>query len=346
MENFTTSFVAIAFSVLVIGLSFAFLAGIIAFCIWCSKEASVTKKKRNFVWEHSNALIRLRAINARYNFYPVPVFCFQHAYDNASFYETISAKDFLTYQLMYQRRKVEEGMQCAFRNSVLYPRYISEIKAAAVSTGFDTAPPFEKPDDLEALEKRMISDFYKKPTASFCIKRPTTLFSITVCLELTNMRGWPQSSKSYVFSELEIQEILSRLSNKQGGFYRDDYIWQAICRVERGRVSNKMRFAIYERDGYRCRKCGSTGKDLEIDHIFPISKGGKSEFDNLQTLCHRCNVQKGATVEPRAVNPRARWQGVEKNCSLCGAPLVLKKGKYGSFYGCSNYPNCKFKEKI
>lgn len=29
-------------------------------------------------------------------------------------------------------------------------------------------------------------------------------------------------------------------------------------------------------------------------------------------------------------------------CPLCGGELKLRKGKYGEFFGCSNYPNCKF----
>ena len=29
-------------------------------------------------------------------------------------------------------------------------------------------------------------------------------------------------------------------------------------------------------------------------------------------------------------------------CPKCGGTLVLRTGKYGSFYGCSNYPNCKY----
>ena len=55
-----------------------------------------------------------------------------------------------------------------------------------------------------------------------------------------------------------------------------------------------MRFSIYERDGYRCRYCGRTEDFdyLEIDHIKPIAKGGKSTYDNLQTLCKRCSQMK------------------------------------------------------
>ena len=32
-------------------------------------------------------------------------------------------------------------------------------------------------------------------------------------------------------------------------------------------------------------------------------------------------------------------------CPECGGTLVKRKGKYGSFYGCSNYPKCKFTTK-
>lgn len=29
-------------------------------------------------------------------------------------------------------------------------------------------------------------------------------------------------------------------------------------------------------------------------------------------------------------------------CPICGGKLVLRRGKYGRFYGCSNYPQCRF----
>lgn len=33
-------------------------------------------------------------------------------------------------------------------------------------------------------------------------------------------------------------------------------------------------------------------------------------------------------------------------CPRCGGNLVLRRGKYGSFYGCNNYPKCRFIKKI
>jgi len=29
-------------------------------------------------------------------------------------------------------------------------------------------------------------------------------------------------------------------------------------------------------------------------------------------------------------------------CPRCGGKLVEREGKYGKFFGCSNYPDCKF----
>jgi len=61
----------------------------------------------------------------------------------------------------------------------------------------------------------------------------------------------------------------------------------------RNKVSakKKKRNRIKKRDG-KCLKCGSK-KGLTIDHIKPLSKGGTWQNDNLQTLCSKCNCEKG-----------------------------------------------------
>lgn len=49
---------------------------------------------------------------------------------------------------------------------------------------------------------------------------------------------------------------------------------------------------LFRRDRGECQYCGSK-KQLTIDHVIPRSKGGKSNWINLVTACHRCNVVKG-----------------------------------------------------
>jgi hypothetical protein len=67
---------------------------------------------------------------------------------------------------------------------------------------------------------------------------------------------------------------------------------------ERRPLSDVTRAAVMVRDGARCRRCGGA-RNLEIDHIVPVSKGGASEEFNLQTLCRRCNRRKWKKLAPR-----------------------------------------------
>lgn len=64
---------------------------------------------------------------------------------------------------------------------------------------------------------------------------------------------------------------------------------------EKRKLRDSLRRAVFERDGYRCRECG-TDERLSVDHIYPEVKGGSDDLDNLQTLCVSCNRLKGARV--------------------------------------------------
>ena len=64
---------------------------------------------------------------------------------------------------------------------------------------------------------------------------------------------------------------------------------------------------IYERDDGRCQHCGRV-KNLHLDHILPLSKGGESRLTNLQLLCSVCNLKKATRTEyeyPLAI--QAAW---------------------------------------
>lgn len=36
----------------------------------------------------------------------------------------------------------------------------------------------------------------------------------------------------------------------------------------------------------------------------------------------------------------------EEYCPKCGGKLIKRRGKYGDFVGCSNYPKCKYTRKV
>lgn len=69
--------------------------------------------------------------------------------------------------------------------------------------------------------------------------------------------------------------------------------------MERLKMSTGLRYDILKRDNFKCVICGMSAQDgvkLHVDHIVPVSKGGKSEVNNLQTLCERCNLGKSNKI--------------------------------------------------
>jgi hypothetical protein len=56
-------------------------------------------------------------------------------------------------------------------------------------------------------------------------------------------------------------------------------------------VGSKLRWKVFSRDNYTCQYCGRRPPDavLEVEHVVPVSKGGKDEETNLTTACEECN---------------------------------------------------------
>ena len=59
---------------------------------------------------------------------------------------------------------------------------------------------------------------------------------------------------------------------------------------------------IYKRDAYTCQYCGKKppGGELTIDHIVPVSRGGKTTWVNCALACLKCNHKKGARLPEEA----------------------------------------------
>lgn len=59
--------------------------------------------------------------------------------------------------------------------------------------------------------------------------------------------------------------------------------------AEHVKVTRAMRYDVLRRDNFHCVRCGRGKEDgvkLHVDHIVPVSRGGKSVMSNLQTLTH------------------------------------------------------------
>lgn len=100
--------------------------------------------------------------------------------------------------------------------------------------------------------------------------------------------------------------------------------------MSRKNLSSKIRFEVIQRDGGRCRYCGRSAPDIEIeiDHIIPQSSGGSDRSENLCVACKDCNRGKrDELVEAPWVGPLtdalARGRGLvvaEFYCDRPGCP--------------------------
>ncbi len=69
----------------------------------------------------------------------------------------------------------------------------------------------------------------------------------------------------------------------------------------------------------------------------------KEYYTKLITLQENSDV----TLEEHINNIETAQYNIDHNlCPLCGGKLVLRNGHYGQFYGCENYPKCKFTKKL
>ena len=72
-----------------------------------------------------------------------------------------------------------------------------------------------------------------------------------------------------------------------------------------GKIALEEWTALCEKFNHQCVSCGKKSK-LTMDHIVPLSKGGRHEIKNIQPLCKSCNSVKGT----KTIDYRTRFLGV------------------------------------
>lgn len=124
-----------------------------------------------------------------------------------------------------------------------------------------------------SVEKSLCEQFKARP-----------LLEISYTVELYYRYYNEYRSNTYKYEVIDIQKAIVEA--------RRINLSKVVAKRERAIMSDTLRFQILRRDNFTCQICGKQAKDgveLEVDHIVPISKGGKTVPDNLQTLCRRCN---------------------------------------------------------
>jgi 5-methylcytosine-specific restriction endonuclease McrA len=167
----------------------------------------------------------------------------------------------------------------------LYRAYVKEFNQLIPERIINTK--FFKIHDI----KLWIINYYERIILRFYKLRPTHYTKVSIKISYSSPQGKNNYVKQheYSYDALKrhydyVKEIMERRATREN-----------IIRIERSKVTAGLRTEVLKRDNYRCKKCGATANDgvmLHVDHIIPVSKGGKTELTNLQTLCDSCNLGK------------------------------------------------------
>lgn len=111
----------------------------------------------------------------------------------------------------------------------------------------------------------------------------------------------PQGRNSYtdyaIYNSKDINGLIKKILENEKRRESRDY--------QRSLMTDSLRYDVLKRDGFRCVICGRTADDgvkLHVYHIKPVSKGGKTEYENLRTLCDQCNFGKSNKWDEYGVN--------------------------------------------
>ncbi len=94
----------------------------------------------------------------------------------------------------------------------------------------------------------------------------------------------------------------------------------------------------------KCVYCGKKAKDGEF-----VSYGGS--YGMAGGRCKECDkkpeiqaIERGNS-DSKTVSQNTVQQIPKNICPECGGRLIERKGPYGVFIGCTNYPHCRYNRK-
>ena len=101
-----------------------------------------------------------------------------------------------------------------------------------------------------------------------------------------------KSFKDRIYRAISLARKLAKGVDRADRTYRKfTHLRTELRPASREHLSASKRKRILLRGKGRCMKCGSK-KNLEIDHVVPLARGGSNRLENLQLLCRDCNRRK------------------------------------------------------
>ena len=247
------------------------------------------KKRKGVVLQLSKKIPRIQSLNQNYRFFDLPGNLPLHKYCNSKReYERAVLKEYLEEQISDNREYYFDLITKSNKNQKDHKRYLSSFEAIMKNDSLEDKQNYDKYSFFRETEAKICDSLMLRPVADLCVR-------ITKSYVSPRGRNAYRSTEEFRFSDI------IECYNASG----QAKIFQQSAKYQRALMTDSLRYDIMKRDGFKCVICGATAKDgvkLHVDHIVPVSKGGKTVPDNLRTLCANCNLGKRAKYDPNGLN--------------------------------------------
>ena len=196
--------------------------------------------------------------------------------------DRVTVKSIINYHLDNNINGIRTDLENAIFNITLLEKYNKDVEKVLQSESTNNSKYSSK--KFKMVEERVLrSIIYKKENFMITLK-------IEVYYRSNGGNVYDNKKRKYLFNDLVFVYNEWNRGNK----------FEETINQERKIMNDYIRYNVLKRDNFSCQICGITAKDgakLQVDHIIPVSKGGKTVMSNLQTLCERCNIGKSNKTE-------------------------------------------------
>ena len=128
------------------------ILGFIVYKIWDAVSKNIYK---DYIFKYSNLIKNIKLVNSKYIFKDIKRYTYNHSYDNEIYYNSVSPKDFLTYQLIFNRKEVLDNIKLVKENVTMYQEYEKEYKSIEKYGVYNTDIVLKNKEKLLKIEKNM-----------------------------------------------------------------------------------------------------------------------------------------------------------------------------------------------
>ena len=244
----------------------------------------IINKENEVVSKTSKKIQKITKLNESYQFKDIKRKkrnIIEREYSRKSF-DRVTGKSIIKYHLDNNINGIRTDLENAIFNITLLEKYNKDVEKVLQSESINNSKYSTK--KFKMVEERVLrSIIYKKENFMITLK-------IEVYYRSNGGNVYDNKKRKYLFNDLVFVYNEWNRGNK----------FEETINQERKIMNDYIRYNVLKRDNFSCQICGITAKDgakLQVDHIIPVSKGGKTVMSNLQTLCERCNIGKSNKTE-------------------------------------------------